>query len=282
MTDQDRGAYAPQNDAPLAFDPRRAGARRGPPPVTLVVSIVVLCAIAIGGVMLYRQGAREVGQAPQVVGTPVGDFKQAPPASDAPADSSAGLQIYKTEVPPAGETPPAPAFAPPPEQPRPRPVVRPAPTQSVTAAALRPAEPAPTIVAQSALHTPVQNAAKTAPPPPKAPPAAKMVVAKLTPPKAPPAAKVAPPAAPVAAPATSGGGLVQIGALSSPALADKAWSDVAKQMGGAMSGKTRKVETTSKDGKTYYRAYVGGFADHAAAVSFCSALKAKGTFCIVR
>src|SRR5580700_11362777 len=130
MTDQDRGAYAPQNDAPLAFDPRRAGARRGPPPVTLVVSIVVLCAIAIGGVMLYRHGAREAGQAPQVVGTP-------------PGDSSAGLQIYKTEVPPAGETPPAPAFAPPPEQPRPRPVVRPAPTQSVTAAALRPAEPAP-------------------------------------------------------------------------------------------------------------------------------------------
>ncbi|HXQ09553.1 MAG TPA: SPOR domain-containing protein [Caulobacteraceae bacterium] len=281
MTDQDRGAYAPQNDAPLAFDPRRAGARRGPPPVTLVVSVVVLCAIVIGGVMLYRHGAREPGQAPQVVGTPVGDFKQAPPSSEAPADSSASLQIYKTEVPPAGETPPAPAFAPPPEQPRPRPIARPAPTPPVTAASLRPAEPAPTIVAQNTVRSPVQATAKIAPPPPKAPPAPKTVVAKLAPPKAPPAVKV-PPAEPTTAPTTGGEALVQIGALSSPALADKAWGDVAKQMSGAMSGKTRKVETTSKDGKTFYRAYVGGFADHAAAVGFCSALKAKGTFCIVR
>jgi hypothetical protein len=281
MTDQDRGAYAPQNDAPLAFDPRRAGARRGPPPVTLVVSVVVLGALVVGGAMLYRHGAREPGQPPQVVGTPVGDFKQAPLSSEAPADSSAGLQIYKTEVPPAGETPPAPAFAPPPEQPQPRPVARPAPSQPVTAAALRPAEPAPTIVAQNAAQSVAHNVAQTAPPPPKAAPAPNTVVAKLTPPKAPPPAKV-PPAEPSAAPLASGGALVQIGALSSPALADKAWSDVARQMGGAMTGKTRKVETTSKDGKTFYRAFVGGFADHAAAAGFCSALKAKGTFCIVR
>jgi hypothetical protein len=278
MTDQDRGAYAPQNDAPLAFDPRRAGARRGPPPVTLVVSIVVLCALVIGGVMLYRHGAREPGQAPQVVGTPVGDFKQAPLSSQAPSDSSAGLQIYKTEVPPAGEGQPAPAFAPPPEQPQPRPVVRPAPSPPVTAAALRPAEPAPTIVAQNTAQTVAHNVAKTVPPPPKAAPAPQTVVAKLMPPKAPPPATVAP----ATAPAASDGALVQIGALASPALADRAWSDVARQMGGAMSGRTRKVEPTSKDGKTFYRAYVGGFADHAAAASFCSALKAKGTFCIVR
>jgi outer membrane biosynthesis protein TonB len=281
MTDQDRGAYAPQNDAPLAFDPRRAGARRGPPPVTLVVSVVVLGALVIGGVMLYRNGAREPGQAPQVVGTPVGDFKQAPASSDAPADSSASLQIYKTEVPPAGESPPAPAFAPPPEQPQSRPVARPGPSQSIAAQPLRPAEPAPTVVAQNTVHSPVPNGSAKTAPPPKPQPAPKTLVAKLTPPKALPAAKI-PPAAPATASATSGGALVQVGALSSPALADKAWSDVARQMGAWMSGKTRKVETTSKDGKTFYRAYVGGFADHAAATSFCSALKAKGTFCIVR
>ena len=49
MADQDRGAYAPPNDAPLAFDPRRAGARTGPPPVTLILSLVVLAALVIGG-----------------------------------------------------------------------------------------------------------------------------------------------------------------------------------------------------------------------------------------
>lgn len=282
MTDHDRGAYAPQNDAPLAFDPRRAGARRGPQPVALVVSLFVLAAVVIGGVLLYRHGTRAPGQAPQVVGAPVGDFKAAPLSSSGPSDSSAGLQIYKTEVPPAGETPAAPAFTPPPEQPRPRPVARPAATPPVVETPLRPAEPAPSFVAQNTAHAVTRSVARAAPSPPKAPPpAAKTVVAKVTPPKAQPVAK-APPPETASATASSGGSLVQIGALSSPALADKAWSDVAKEMGGAMSAKTRKVEPTSKDGKTLYRAYVGGFSDHAAAASFCSALKAKGTFCIVR
>ena len=101
MTDHDRGAYAPPNDAPLAFDPRRAGARRGPPPVTMVLSLMVLAALLVGGFLLYRHGARAPGEAPQVVGAPVGDFKGAPPTSGAaPADSSASLQIYTTDAPP--------------------------------------------------------------------------------------------------------------------------------------------------------------------------------------
>ncbi|HXQ45497.1 MAG TPA: SPOR domain-containing protein [Caulobacteraceae bacterium] len=293
MTDHDRGAYAPQNDAPLAFDPRRAGARRGPPPVTLVVSIVVLCSLVIGGVLLYRHGARQPGQAPQVVGTPVGDFKAAPTSSQAASDSSASLQIYKTEVPPAGENTPAPSFTNGPEQPQPRPVARPAPPPPVATMPLRPAEPAPTVVAQNAAQTSARTppaTAKTAPPTPKVAPQpppkvapAKTVVAKLTPPTPPktPPAKVPPPVATTTT-ATSGAAMVQIGALSSPELADKALSDVARQMGGAMAGKTRRVEPTSKDGKTFYRADLGGFADRAAAASFCASLKAKGGSCIVR
>jgi hypothetical protein len=294
MTDQDRGAYAPQNDAPLAFDPRRA-ARRGPAPVTLVVSIIVLGALVFGGFLLYRHGARQPGEAPQVVGTPVGDFKTAPTSSEAPSDSSASLQIYKTEVPPAGENTPTPSFTHGPEQPQARPIAHPAPPPPpVSATALRPAEPAPTVVAQnaapSAAKTPppmtkTAPAPKAAPPPPKAAPPAKTLVAKLAPPppKAPPAKlPPPPPPAPAAAAATSGGAVVQIGALSSPALADKALSEVAGQMGGAMAGKTRRVEATSKDGKTFYRADLGGFADHAAASSFCASLKAKGGSCIVR
>jgi hypothetical protein len=290
MTDHDRGAYAPQNDAPLAFDPRRA-ARRGPPPVTLVVSIIVLAALVIGGLLLYRHGARQAGEAPQVVGTPVGDFKAAPTSSEAPSDSSASLQIYKTEVPPAGENTPAPSFTHGPEQPQPRPLAHPTPPQPVSATALRPAEPAPTVVAQNAVASVAKTppampktapAPKVAPAPPKAAPPAKTVVAKLAPPppKTPPA-KVPPPA-PATAAATSGGAVVQIGALSSPALADKALSEVGRQMGGAMAGKTRRVEATSKDGKTFYRADLGGFADRAAASSFCASLKAKGGSCIVR
>jgi hypothetical protein len=274
MTDQDRGAYAPPHDAPLAFDPRRDGARRGPAPVTLVVSIFALASLIIGGVILYREGARAPGQSPQVVGSSIGDMKSQPTSSQAPSDSSAGLQIYKTEVPPPSEGTPAPKFTPGPEQPQARPIVQ--PPAPVATNALRPAEPAPTVVAQPA--------PKIAPPPPKvAPPPAKTVIAKLAPPPAPKAKIVPPPPpAPVVAATTSGGALVQIGALSSPQLAQKAWSDVARKMGGQMSGKTRKVETTSKDGKTFYRAFVGGFSSHAAAVSFCSALESKGTSCIVR
>jgi cell division protein FtsN len=149
-------------------------------------------------------------------------------------------------------------------------------------AQLRAAEPAPTV----------------------APPAAKVTPAKVTPPTAkvtPPTAKVTPaPAAssappkvvktpkvvvatptPVAAPA-AGGVMAQVGSESSAALADRAWSDVAHKVPGLMAGKSRKVETFSKDGKTFYRALVGGFASHADAVKFCTALKAAGGGCIVR
>ena len=49
-----------------------------------------------------------------------------------------------------------------------------------------------------------------------------------------------------------------------------------------MAGKTRKVEATTKDGKTLYRAYVAGFASHADALSFCASLKAAGKPCFVK
>ncbi|HLK23178.1 MAG TPA: SPOR domain-containing protein, partial [Caulobacteraceae bacterium] len=234
MTDHDRGAYAPPNDAPLAFDPRRAGARRGPPPVTMVLSLMVLAALLVGGFLLYRHGARAPGEAPQVVGAPVGDFKGAPPTSGAaPADSSASLQIYTTDAPPSSEQP---KFVAGPEQPQPRPLAAPPPPAPVAAQPLRPAEPAPRLVQPAAARAAA------------APPAQPLVVAKLTPPPAPQAPPVkAPPPAPAA-----GAAMVQIGALSSQALADKALGEVAKKMPGQMGGTGRKVETTEKDGKTFY------------------------------
>ncbi len=67
MTDQDRGAYTPQTDAPLAFDARRSGGSGGgPAPMTLIVSAVVLLLLIIALLLFYRSGVRGAGQAPQV------------------------------------------------------------------------------------------------------------------------------------------------------------------------------------------------------------------------
>src|SRR6185437_5860295 len=168
MTEQDRGAYAPQNDAPLAFDPRRVGERRGPAPIALILSALVLLLVAGGVFLLYRHGPRHPGQPPQVVGAPVGDTKTAPVSSEATVDSSASLQVYKTEVPPAGEQQ---AFAPGPEQPQPRPVTQaPPPPAPVAAVPLRAAEPAPTVGKAPPPKTAVAAASS-------APPAKKVVVA---------------------------------------------------------------------------------------------------------
>jgi cell division septation protein DedD len=85
----------------------------------------------------------------------------------------------------------------------------------------------------------------------------------------------------VAKPAAGGGGTtVQIGAFSSQALAEKGWSDAVHAVPGG--GKSRSFETTTKDGKTFTRAFVGGFASHADAVAFCASLRAAGKPCFVK
>src|SRR5579872_6596683 len=268
MTDHDRGAYAPQNDAPLAFDPRRAGGRRGPAPITLAVSAFVMVAVFIGVVLLYRSGARHPGAAPQVVGQPVGDLKTAPASSAAASsDSSAGLTIYKTESAPPNETTPAPTFAPGPESPQPRPVAHtPPPAAPVTAAPLRAAEPAPTVPPATAKTTP-----KVAPKPPPAPAVVASAPTPKAVPKTPP--KTPPPAAAVSsAPASTGGASVQIAALPTQAAANQALANAARKA--PMAGRTRRLEPVQKNGQTLYRALIGGFASHAEAVSFCAKLKA--------
>jgi hypothetical protein len=288
MSEQDRGAYAPPNDAPLTFDPRHDGDRRGPAPLALIVSALILIALVAGLVVFYRHGVRKPGQPPQVVGAPIGDTKSPPLSSEAPSDATAGLQVYKTEQPPAGEVQPAPSLAPAPEQPQPRPIARPPAPAPVSVTPLRAAEPAPSAPA------PVKEVVAKPPQVAAAPAAAKPPVAvKPTPAPAASAAKPAKPPkptpalaaqapAPAAAAARGGGVLVQIGAFSSSALAEKGWSDAAHAAPSQMAGKTRKVEAASKDGKTFYRAFVGGFASHADAVSFCSALKAAGKPCFVK
>ena len=260
--DRDRGAYSPSGETPLAFDPRSQGSRRsGRPPTTLIVSGLILL-VLLGGVFIYyRSGVRQSGE-PPVVGQPLGDIKQAAPPSAQPADEAAGLSIYKAEEAPAAA---APTFAPAPEQPQPLPaapkVRAAAPPQGAT---LQPLNAPP---------------ARTAGPDALGGPDATLESA----PAKPAAVKSAAPATPPATPATAGGGkLVQIGAYSSPGLADKGWNDVARLMPGDMVGRTKSVEPVAKDGQTLYRAYIGGFGSKAEAQTFCASLKAEGHTCLVK
>jgi hypothetical protein len=286
MSDQDRGAYTPQTDAPLSFDARFSqGAGERPMPTTLIISGVLLVALVVAMVLFYRHGVRETGQPPQVVGTPVADTK-APPSAQAPtSDSAAGLQVYKAEVIPPAETRSSATLAPPPEAPAPRPAaamptdganLRPAqpetapqPAPQVTAAA----PPKPVVAAASAPSA--SPAAGVVKPAPAKPAAVKLAVAK-------PAVAKRPIAKPVVSEIPTGAPVAQIGAFSSATLADKGWSDVAAIMPGQMSGKSKKVELASKDGKSFYRTFVGGFATKADAQSFCASLQAAGRGCIVK
>ena len=329
MSEQDRGAYTPQSDAPLTYDARRSGGGGGPAPMTLLVSGIILMALIVGLLIFYRHGMRHHGEPPQLVGAPIGQTKSPPPAEAGSGEPASGLQVYKAEATPSSETRAAPTFEAPPEQPTPLPAPRPqaappavigpaplrgvvgapppaAPAQRPVVAAKAPApKPAPVATAPvdvgnlagsafsgraeprpAAPAKPVVLASATPKPAPGAKPAVAAVATKPAPAK--PATAAAPKAAPtkVAAPAPAaafgGGTMVQIGAFSSAALAEKGWSDDAQVMPGKMAGKSRKVEAASKDGKTFYRAYVGGFATRADAAAFCSALKAKGKACFVK
>lgn len=316
MSDHDRGAYTPQNDAPLSFDARQARGRRAFP-TTLVISLVILAGLGGAIFMFYRSGVRGAGEAPTPVGSPIGEIK-APPSGQAqpPTDAAAGLQIYKSEGAPAAAPSSAPVFAAGPEEPAPRP----APTTPVTAQPVAPvathavpsSPPSPAVVAASGATSKAPPAAMTAPAPkpvvvaeakpapapaaakakPAAtddvgallsskPPAAKPAAAKPAPAKPAPAAEAKP--APQTAPSPAHGAAVaQFGAFSSAALASSEWAKLAKAYPEQMAGKGKLVESVDRDGKTLFRGAVSGFASRADAAAFCAALKADSRGCIVR
>lgn len=88
---------------------------------------------------------------------------------------------------------------------------------------------------------------------------------------------------PAPKPATSGGAaVVQIGAFSNAAQADKGWNDAARALPGAMAGRGKRVEQADVGGKTFHRTYVTGFASRAEAQGFCRELTAAGKTCLVR
>jgi cell division protein FtsN len=80
--------------------------------------------------------------------------------------------------------------------------------------------------------------------------------------------------------AATGGPVVQIGAVSSTALADRAWNEAVAVAGRA--GKGKSVEKVEKNGGTLYRTAVTGFVSKDAAQAFCGKLKAAGKSCFVR
>jgi cytoskeletal protein RodZ len=262
MSDHERGAYTPPTDSPLSFDARQPVRGSRPFPFTLVVAVLVLIALAAAIFVFYRSGVRQAGEAPHTVGEPVGQIKVPPPAEAQPQDPAAGLQIYKEDQPVAAH----PQFTSPPEQPQPRQ----APPAVVIAP---PPAAAPTTPVGSGVPLRPAIAAQAAPAPKAVTPAPKAVAAA-------PAPKAAP--APTAKASASGGAVVQIGAVSSTALADKAWNDAVAVAPGLAAGKGKSVEKIDKNGGVLYRTAVTGFASREAATAFCNKLKSAGKSCFVR
>ena len=97
MSDHERGAYTPPTDSPLSFDARQPVRGSQPIPFTLIISILVLAALAAAIFVFYRSGVRQAAGPPQAVGTPVDGLKAPAPADAQPQDAAAGLEIYRSE-----------------------------------------------------------------------------------------------------------------------------------------------------------------------------------------
>lgn len=166
------------------------------------------------------------------------------------------------------------------------------PVGAITAPApieAQPADPAAglQIYQQDAL-APAEPTFTPGPEQPAARPTTPVSAAPLAPVGAAPPARPVPPPVKVAAatpapkaPAT-GSFAVQIGALSSPALADKAWNQAVAIAPGSAAGKGKAVQQIESGGSTLYRTAVTGFSSRAEASAFCDQLKAAGKSCFVR
>jgi len=261
MTDQERGAYTPPiQDAPLSFDARQPVRGARPVPFTLIISVLVLAGLVAAIFVFYQQGVRQQGQAPGMVGEPVTDMRGAAPPEAQPQDPATGLEIYKAEAASDPMATAPPQFTPPPEQPQARPapvpvVVTPPTVPRTTtqpvAAAMKPALPAPTPKVAAA-------------------PAPKVAAAPAPTPT--PAPKVA----------AAGGAVVQVGAVTTPALADRTWNEAVSAAPGLGAGKGKSVERIERDGTVLYRTAVTGFASRDEANAFCNRIKAAGKSCFVR
>jgi len=245
----DRGAYTPPTDDDLpfnrGFDARRPPARKAPP-VTLIVSALVLVALIVAVVLFYRSGLRSSEDAPPAVGTPVGEMTVDAPLEAQPVDPEEGVGLYR-DAPVTDET--NPTFAPPPEAVLPRPA------------------PSPTQPAPIPLPAPRGKVAERPAAPPVEPPA---------PPANPPAEKAAPTGP------TAGSSGVQIGAFSSPAAADREYAALsARYPQYARVAQKRVQEVTTSAGNVIYRTTFTGLSRDSAQ-AFCAAIRSGGGECLVR
>ena len=231
-------------DDNLAFDDRRPTARRGPAPVTLIISVLLLLGVAGGVAYLYRDGVRGADGPPRPVGAPLRDVRTMAPPSPQAADPAAGLSIYKDD-PNSGA---APKFAPPPEEPVAR--VAAAPAAEPPAAAAPPAPAKATTIDKLLAQSDDRAAARTSDDADQPKPAVKAVV--------------------------------QIGAFSSEELATAAFHDAARIGGGKMSGKAMRLVPIEKGDVTLYRVAATGFTSKEDAQGVCDKLKAAGKACFVR
>ena len=245
-------------DDSLAFDDRRGPPpRRGPAPVTLIISVLLLLGVVGGVAYLYRDGVRGAGGPPRPVGESLRDVRTMAAPSPQAADPAAGLSIYKDDPNAAA----APQFAPPPEQPAPR------------AVAAVPATPSPMAAATDS--APVAPAA-----PVKVAPSKPLSIDKLiADADDKPVVKAAPKPDASGAPVKA---VVQIGAFSSEELATKAFHDASRLGGGRMSGKAMRIVPIVKGDETLWRVAATGFASKEDAQSVCDTLKASGKACFVR
>jgi len=84
-----------------------------------------------------------------------------------------------------------------------------------------------------------------------------------------------------AAPAANGRAMVQLGALSSEQAARGEYDRLARRMPDAFQGRRPTIAPTERDGQTLYRLRTGGFADRAAAATFCEQVRTQGGACTV-
>ena len=297
MSDPDYRFDRQGGEPPLTMDDHRQRRPRGPAPVTLIVSLLLLLGVGGGVLYMYRSGVKSADTAARPLGTPLGAVR-------APAqDPGPGLSNPKDD-PGAGVS--VPTLAAPPEEPLPS-------APAAVAAPVPPTSAAPPPSAPSAVpNLPAAGAAVVPPPPP--PPSDAASTAPLHRPPVRPDARpqsidqllARPDGATAgrmekaksdgsksdrtrpdktngepAARGPVGAVLIQIGAFSSQRLADEEWSKAAAIAPGVMAGKGKRVVPVVKDGNTLYRTSITGFMSRVQATALCDRLKAAGGRCFV-
>ncbi|MDO5530134.1 MAG: SPOR domain-containing protein [Paracoccus sp. (in: a-proteobacteria)] len=148
------------------------------------------------------------------------------------------------------------------------------------------AEEAPAIAAISAPRPAPRPASITARAAAAASSPAEAPASQQTAEAAPPAERPAEPAAAEAEPepapvqVAAGAPLVQIGAFDSNAIAASEWGRISGRFSSLFSGKSQVIQTTERNGRTFYRLRVAGFESRDDARRFCAALIAEGADCI--